>query len=434
MKRGYSYLLMISIYCSACTRLVEVEPARESNPIAAQYLAHAYARLGKVQENFLTIQLAAYSDDLQMLAEHQSWLDYARGRVNVNNMYNRNAWKGLYEIIYLSDSWLTGIAHQPASEEEKVRITGEFYFLRAYAYYILWLCYGPVPIIIANNPEQAGRIPRALEADLRKHIRMDLVQAAQLLTWQPNPNNNFQISKAGSLFLLSRLELLEKNWTAVISLTDSIVNSGIYKLAETQEVFSKLSSETIWQLESPDGRTQEARVYLPLHGGLPNFQLATELLQEFSEEDRRLKNWTVNLGSSIVPYKYKLNQYSADGKLENSIQFRLAELVLMNAEANWMLGNNAEAWLQLNKVRQRAGVPVGRRQEELDFMKELAKERRLEFFTEQAIRLFDLKRWGLIVKVLSEKKADWEKGSDLLPIPASEIELNPALKQNPGYD
>jgi hypothetical protein len=67
------------------------------------------------------------------------------------------------------------------------------------------------------------------------------------------------------------------------------------------------------------------------------------------------------------------------------------------------------------------------------------KERRVELFTEWGHRWFDLKRLGAstidAVMTTAElyKGGTWINYKSLYPIPVSDILLNSALTQNPGY-
>ena len=69
-----------------------------------------------------------------------------------------------------------------------------------------------------------------------------------------------------------------------------------------------------------------------------------------------------------------------------------------------------------------------------DLLEAILQERKAEFFTEQGHRFFDLKRTGRATPILSPIKPDWKSSSLVLPIPQSELLLNPNLgPQNEGY-
>ena len=64
----------------------------------------------------------------------------------------------------------------------------------------------------------------------------------------------------------------------------------------------------------------------------------------------------------------------------------------------------------------------------------ILQERRVELFTEQGHRWFDLKRMGKAAEVLEAIKPNWKDTHILLPVPDKELTLNPnLLPQNEGY-
>ena len=69
-----------------------------------------------------------------------------------------------------------------------------------------------------------------------------------------------------------------------------------------------------------------------------------------------------------------------------------------------------------------------------DILGAILKERRVELFTEEPHRFFDLKRANALDAALAPVKAGWDPTEQVLPLPESELTLNPNLNpQNPGY-
>ncbi|WP_075349301.1 RagB/SusD family nutrient uptake outer membrane protein [Algoriphagus marinus] len=107
--------------------------------------------------------------------------------------------------------------------------------------------------------------------------------------------------------------------------------------------------------------------------------------------------------------------------------FRLADIILVKAEAAFRQGKTAAALTAINQVRTRAGVaPLA--SVTLDA---LYNERGFEMFAE-ASRRTDQIRFG------KWNQPWWEKGQSepfraLFPIPLQQINANPSLVQNPGY-
>ncbi len=124
---------------------------------------------------------------------------------------------------------------------------------------------------------------------------------------------------------------------------------------------------------------------------------------------------------------------------------RYADILLLYAEALNELGQTAAAYPYVDQVRQRAALATlatinpNMTQEEMRL--QLRHERVVELGGEEQ-RFFDLKRYGLLedaaeVAKLAENDPDFEQfvvgKSDLLPIPLTELDINPKLKQNPGW-
>lgn len=141
--------------------------------------------------------------------------------------------------------------------------------------------------------------------------------------------------------------------------------------------------------------------------------------------------------------------------MTNAALLRYAEVLLLYAEAKFLVDNDADGsgLAALNEVRRRAQIP------ELSSMtyQDIKDERRAELFYEQE-RFFDLVRWGDAPEVLKNKGKKlyrfygykpgttewdievldgpgngWQDKYNLLPFPFEQVSANPNLKQNPGW-
>lgn len=135
-----------------------------------------------------------------------------------------------------------------------------------------------------------------------------------------------------------------------------------------------------------------------------------------------------------------------DGQSEtNFIVLRYADILLMYAEAqNEFSGPDASVYDALNKVRTRAGMPVIAAGATKDKLREIIRhERRIEFAGE-ALYYNDIRRWKTAEKELNATIQKYD-GSGIesrkfnpsrdywWPIPQTQLDLNPQLKQNTGY-
>ena len=102
----------------------------------------------------------------------------------------------------------------------------------------------------------------------------------------------------------------------------------------------------------------------------------------------------------------------------------------MLAEALNEQGRPVDAQTYLNQVRKRADMPPVSGLGQSAMREAIRHERRVELALEGE-RFFDLVRWG----IASEELEDFERGKhERLPIPQSEMDVNPELTQNPGYN
>ena len=137
---------------------------------------------------------------------------------------------------------------------------------------------------------------------------------------------------------------------------------------------------------------------------------------------------------------------------------RYAEVLLLAAEANLAVGNNAKADEYYNQIRTRAKLPTRTGVT----LEQIKTEKRLELCGE-GVRLQDILRWGDAEKYLGANGEKLKNGVPHIecndgklnivyvnyysgpdsygyksskpywPIPAMEIATNPNMVQNPGY-
>ncbi|WP_299324162.1 RagB/SusD family nutrient uptake outer membrane protein [uncultured Maribacter sp.] len=145
--------------------------------------------------------------------------------------------------------------------------------------------------------------------------------------------------------------------------------------------------------------------------------------------------------TNLFMYKFVTTDFTASfnlGTLDMPV-LRYADLLLMQAEA--LNETGANGLTALNLVRDRAGLPslVGLTQDGI--RDEIVHERRVELAFEGQ-RWFDLVTLGLAndaINAIVEEAEFVDRGftanrNELLPLPQIEIEANPNLTQNQGYN
>jgi hypothetical protein len=146
-------------------------------------------------------------------------------------------------------------------------------------------------------------------------------------------------------------------------------------------------------------------------------------------------------GTHHSPRKYLQADTSATQKADGDINYtaiRYAEVLLWEAEALAELGRVTEAQAPLEVVRARAraqaanpatALPPVTTSDQATMIAAVRHERQSELGFEMH-RFFDLVRWGLAAQAMP----GFQTGKhELFPKPQTELDLNPALTQNPGY-
>lgn len=126
--------------------------------------------------------------------------------------------------------------------------------------------------------------------------------------------------------------------------------------------------------------------------------------------------------------KYEIQRNNPNGDQDNDfVFFRLADALLMRAEAALWLGKTSEAVADVNKIRERSLVAPVATVTAASILAERGRELAWEGW-----RRNDMVRFGTFSNVRKFMKVT-DKTRELFPIPQPRIDANPLLKQNPGY-
>lgn len=360
-------------------------------------------------------------------------------------------WTDAYAAIFRANDIIEGVtASGKLSATTKGRAIGEAKFLRAYCYFYLTNLFDKVPLVTTTDVTITPTLPRSSSELIYKQILSDLKDAKEMMRddYLLSGGERTRVNKWAASAMLARVYLYLKDWENAEKEATAVINkTALYNLEpDLNKVFLANSKEAIWQFDTKiQGRfAAEGVQFLPaITGNRPNYLLRPSLLASFEPNDTRKTAWTGEfiLASRSYIYARKFrynNDVSANGNQEYGMALRLAEQYLVRAEArthlNKITGNESAA-SDLFKVRNRAGLGLPAATTQPDMLLAVEKERRVELFTEWGHRWLDLKRTGRADEVLkAEKQAKWKSTAVLFPVPAAEINKNPALKpQNAGY-
>lgn len=371
-------------------------------------------------------------------------------------------WTTLYSRLYAVNLAVEGLK-QATNLNYQGQWLGEAYFLRGLLYFYQTNLYGDVPLVLSSDYLSNNGLARSPQADVYKQILFDLKQAQSLLgnqyrdatgavtTGRGRPN------RAAATALLARVYLYMKDWKNAEAQADSLIaDAADYQLLPVSKVFLVNSTEVIWgvvpfQVQGFPYVVKDVKNYYMPAGSTPAkapvlATLADSLVAAFEPGDGRYSNWVgkdtvaASGGTPASVYFYAF-KYKANGTYtaaqETVSMLRLAEQYLVRAEARAQQNNLSGALADLNAVRTRAGLGASAAVTQADVLGAILHERRVELFTEEGHRFFDLRRTGnldAVMNVLAPLKGGtWSSFKAWWPIPLTDIQNDTRLVQTPGF-
>lgn len=405
------------------------------------------------------------------------WLRNHRHTWAVGDGAYNGAWQYCYGIVAQCNLLMS---QYPTIEG----LNAELRILRALAY--LWLIdnFGNVPIILetdrGGNPAQNTRqeVFNFIESSIKDNV--DLLPKTFVKT---NLNYYSAHMILAKLYLNAEVYTGTPRWADAEAAVDVVINSGGYSL--TPNFFANFSarnsgsSENIFTLPYDANNAGGFNLHqMTFHyGNQATFQLQDQPWNGYAALEEFYNSYEP--GDARKASLREGQQFAADGRtpiLDNAVEpndpdgptliftpqinelapnalrqagtrinkfevplgqpnsldndfpiYRLADAILMKAEAAFRLGRTADALALVNQVRARASAPA------LTTLTAdiLLAERGRELFAE-GHRRSDLIRFGKF------NDAWWEKNPsqpfrNLFPIPQNQLQANPNLRQNPGY-
>lgn len=452
----WSSLLLFVLGITACESFVEIDPPKntlitetvfDDAATVKSAFANIYYKMreqGMVSGYFgLSIFMGSYSDELDYYGANTSALQVYNHTVTASSETISNWWGQAYNLIYAANDIIEGIENTEAlDEDDQAQFKGQGLFVRAYLHSLLVALYGDIPYIKTASYLENNKVARMPAAAVYENIINDLTIAASLLDDTDTTGERVIPNQSAAHALLSRMYLYTEDWEKAEETAGKLISTHTLE-ADITKVFLKESAETIWQFK-PGGasveNTQEGQALIITFVPTRGYALTNNLFNAFESGDLRHAHWigsitsTDGLTTLHFAHKYKEAVNTTTLSLEYSIIFRLAEQYLIRAEARTHLGAIAGAQDDINAIRNRAGLSNTPATNKDDLLDAIIQERQVELFTEHGHRWFDLKRTGRASEVLQSVKTNWQDTQELLPIPDTELLVNPNLKpQNFGY-
>ena len=419
-------------------------------------------------------------------ARSDEYICHNTTRIEIDNIVNNGitawnsyaSWAAFYRVIQQANLVLL---HAPIMVEKGIideasgqQYIAEAYCMRAFTYFWIIRIWGDCPLktkasIGDDNDKGMKRSP---ESEVRSRIHADLVEAEKFLA---DNGDRVHFTKTAAYAIEAQLCAWEQDWDGVIEANTHILGSNDYALAEfynsnytatmtiTSDFYRYLSDcelvslfntgrnkESIFELSySTEDNNNSASLY-GLVGG--NGETLRPRLKNLFIEKRLEGDWRfyLNFYSNNPRWtKYFINYSAVDLNTRNLVLLRLADFILLQAEANIEKIETAaasekqeylaEAIRLINLIRKRAGGDNLLLQassfdiSDIESIKSVVyNERLLELYGE-GYRYFDLVRTGKVLEVMGPINGQTNPDSVVWPIYYPEILYGSGIEQNKYY-
>lgn len=383
------------------------------------------------------------SDNTVWTGTFQYLGEMGTNRIQADNPEVTSFWTAIYQqidrdnVILQRVPTVAGIA-----EAVRTDVMGQAYFLRALGFHNLVKYWGavPTPTKPVNAPTEAQAYTRTPVLEVYTQILKDLDSATALIK---NTTNTRYATPTAARALRARVLFYRAgipgnasataDYQAALDAANLVLAGRDTLVVPYADLFSAAGTNTtedIFRVSFNATETNGISNYY-LQVGRAEVAPSPNIDAAYPAGDAR-KAWSIRpSGNAGRPLNG--NKYSARPGTEHVHVIRLAEIVLIKAEALARLNRLPEAVAEYNKVRIRAGLAVhtlGTQVTTQDqVLAQIELERRLELAFE-GDRWPDLNRLG---KAVAVKGIQDRPGQALFPIPLRDARTSPNLTQNPGY-
>lgn len=394
--------------------------------------------------------------------------------VSATNSVIATSWSQFYAIVGSATNVIENVKLMDSSlidDATRAQIIADAKFARAWVLFDIVKYWGDAPLtlqlipsITVDNIDKWYPImypSRTSEEEIYAQIISDLDE--DTIKNLPSKSSGAFCGTQGAAYgLLAKVyatmgKKSERDYSKVVDMCDNVIKQG-YRLVPDFEslwtVDGKFSSESIFEMYFSDAAEQHNWAYWVLLTDVSGDVVVSwrryctptqDLVAKFDKEkDVRYKSsiyWTAVPYDTYWPAKNYPLAYKIRQKESDIILLRLADILLLKAEALVELNRPKEALMIVNDIRNRAGLSG------LSLSLSVA-EARLAVENERQLELlFEGQRWWDLIRnerMEEVMKLAHDKNGNLrfseipawrakLPIPQAQIDINERLTQNIGY-
>jgi hypothetical protein len=319
---------------------------------------------------------------------------------------------------------------------------GQAYFIRALGFHNLVKYWGPVPIPtkVTTGPDESKSYVRTPVNDVYTQVLKDL-DSAQALT-RNTANTRFATPTAARALrarvLFYRAGLpgnanSQADYQAALDVANQVLAGRDTLVVPYADLFSALGSNTTEDIFRVAFNATESNGLSNYYLSVGRAEVAPSAGLDAAYPAGDIRRTVTVRPSGVAARPLNGTKWSARPGTEHVHVIRLAEVVLIKAEALARLNRLPEAVAQYNKVRVRAGLAPhtfgNQVTTQAAVISQIELERRLELALE-GDRWPDLVRLGRVIQV---KGIQDRAGQALFPLPIRDLRVSPLLTQNPGY-
>lgn len=475
MNKHYYILLLLLLLGTACDDWLELKPLDDlvqdefwqTKEDVESILMGAYVKFASMDADLL-LYGEIRSDMIAPENPSTSQRNIIEGNILPNNTYCR--WDDFYEVInycnyVLEFSDLVRERDPTFTDFQLEGFKSEALFLRSLSYFYLVRIFKDVPLVLTSSKtdNQDFFIPKSTDSTVLDLITDDLLNAKTFAPENyPSIIDNWgRATKSAVNALLADIALWQFKYDDCITYCNEIIGNEAYQLVHGSQWFTIFypgnSLESILEFQFEAGMGQPNGLYdLTYDDERIKASIFAQEMLGVSEQKRTGGSFRSNdyfiwkyTGAAPDGVTVRSNSVLRDA---NWIVYRLADILLMKAEALNQQGNETDAFNIVNSIRLRAFMPPLNKPSGRSAMEDMILEERARELAFEGKRYFDLVRMGRrdnfqrksafidrIIQnvtpsqrfVLATKLADpygW-----YLPIHIDELEANINLIQNPYY-
>ncbi|MFD2597192.1 RagB/SusD family nutrient uptake outer membrane protein [Sphingobacterium griseoflavum] len=357
-------------------------------------------------------------------------------------------WDNLYVIISRANYAIKYIPTVFESEDSALRnqLLGQSRALRALAYFYLVRVWGDVPLVLEpyESINQELFVSKTSSGAVLDQIEEDLLFAsANCAASYGGERNRVLITKGGADALLTQVYMWRKKYAEAVESADRVLDNSLYALVAMSawnDIFAGgLSTESIFEVGYNEVQTNALRVLYAL-GSDADYFPSESFRNSFEDGDlRRTRIWDNTQAQPRKIWKFfgeGFNDESADPSANNIVMLRLADIMLLKAEAHANLNQADLALPLLNTIRRRAGLEAldvaSATSLYGDLVSAILHERSIELCFE-GHRWFDLVRTGRAIETMQPINGLSSAENIFWPIHEDAINRNPNIEQNDFY-